>query len=77
MTGDIVFYKYNIDLLNSTEELLRISAVTSYYADERIADGYTVINKRDDMYYLYKSPDNTSEPLVLTDTEITNNFKLM
>lgn len=76
-TGDAVFYKYRIDLLNSTDELLRIAAVTSEYAEERTAEGYTVLGIRDNMYYMYKSPDSTEEPLILTEAEIINNFRLM
>lgn len=76
-TGDAVFYKYRIDLLNSTDELLRIAAVTSEYAEERAAEGYTVLGIRDNMYYMYKSPDSTEEPLILTEAEIINNFRLM
>lgn len=76
-TGDAVFYKYRVDLLNSDEELLRISAVTSEYAEERTAEGYTVLSIRDNMYYMYKLPDSSDEPLVLTEAEIVNNFRLM
>ncbi len=76
-TGDIVFCKYRINLQNSTEELLRISAVTEEYSKERLGKGYTVLKSRDDMCYMYKLPDNSGEPLVLTETELVNNFYLM
>lgn len=75
-TGDAVFYKYRIDLLNSSEELLRIAAVTSEYAEERTAEGYALLCTRDNMYYMYKLPDSSDEPLILTEAEIVNNFRL-
>ncbi len=73
-TGDIVFYKYRINLLNSTEELLRIAVAGTEQSEELISNGYTIIKKRDNINYLYKSSDNLNEPLVLTKSEILNNF---
>lgn len=75
--GDIVFYKYFADLTNSTEELMRISAVTSDYYDEKIENGYIWLKSRDNMNYFYKLPENTDEPLILTTAEIVNNFYIM
>lgn len=74
--GDIVFYKYFIDLYNSTEELMRISAVSSEYYDEKIEKGYVLLKSRDNMNYFYKIPENSDEPLILTSTEIVNSFCL-
>lgn len=76
-TGDIVFCKYAGSLLGSTEELMRIAAVTSEYRDERLSNGYTLIKSKDNISYLYKVPEKPNEPLILTSTEITNSFYLM
>lgn len=76
-TGDIVFYKFRADPLNSTEELLRIAVITSEYRDERLANGYTLYKTKDNINYMYKISDRKSEPLVLTKSEVTNNFYIL
>ena len=75
--GDIVFYKYYADLLNSTVELLRLSAVTADYYDEKNENGYIWLKSRDNMHYFYKLPDASDEPLIPTTAEIVNNFYIM
>lgn len=75
--GDIVFYKYFADLLNSDTELLRISAVTADYYDEKTENGYIWLKSRDNMHYFYKLPDVSDEPLIPTTAEIVNNFYIM
>lgn len=75
--GDIVFYKYFADIINSTEELLRISAVTADYCSERTENGYIWLKSRDNMHYFYKIPNNSDEPLIPTTAEIVNNFYIM
>lgn len=77
VTGDIVFYKYRGNLLGSTEELLRIAVVRDERLPDRLAAGYTLLRSRDNINYLYKLPSLTKEPLILTATEIENNFCLM
>lgn len=77
VTGDIVFYKYRGSLLGSTEELLRIAVVRDERLSDRLAAGYTLLKSRDNINYMYKLPDLTKEPLILTATEIENNFCLM
>lgn len=75
--GDIVFYKYYADLLNSTVELLRLSAVTADYYDEKTENGYIWLKSRDNMHYFYKLPEASDEPLTPTTAEIVNNFYIM
>lgn len=75
--GDIVFYKYFADLLNSTVELLRISAVTSDYHDDKIQNGYTWLKSRDNIHYFCKLPDTSDEQLIPTAAEVANNFYIM
>lgn len=75
--GDIVFYKYFADLLNSNIELVRLSAVTSDYHDEKIQNGYIWLKSRDNMHYFYKLPEASDEPLLPTTAEIVNNFYIM
>lgn len=75
--GDIVFYKYFADLLNSDTELLRLSAVTADYYDEKSENGYIWLKSRDNMHYFYKLPEASDEPLTPTTAEIVNNFYIM
>lgn len=75
--GDIVFYKYFADLFNSNIELMRISAVTADYYDEKIQNGYVWLKSRDNMHYFYKLPEASDEPLMPTTAEIVNNFYIM
>ncbi|MBQ2824323.1 MAG: hypothetical protein IJF18_07075 [Oscillospiraceae bacterium] len=75
--GDLVFCKYAADLMGSTEELMRLASVENRFADERSEDGYKLLKTRNNTSYFYKLPSDSSEPLVLTESEITNNFYLM
>ncbi len=75
-TGEAVFYKFRIDLLNSDTELMRIAVVSEEEADALLDDGYIVIKKNNRTSYLVKCPDISDEPLILTGTEISNSFYL-
>ena len=76
-TGDAVFYKFRIDLENSTTELMRIAAVGDSQKDALLEDGYMQIKSNNNINYLVKCPDIENEPLMLTGTEISNNFYVM
>ncbi|MCH5193250.1 MAG: hypothetical protein J1F11_04760 [Oscillospiraceae bacterium] len=76
-TGDVVFYKFRIDLENSTTELMRIAAADASETPALLEDGYMLIKSNNNVNYLVKSPDIQDEPLVLTMTEISNNFYVM
>lgn len=75
-TGEAVFYKFRIDLLNSDTELMRIAVVSEEESDALLDDGYIIIKKNNKTYYLVKCPDISDEPLILTGTEISNSFYL-
>lgn len=76
-TGDAVFYKYRTDLTNSTTELMRIAAVGDSRKGALLEDGYMQIKSNNNINYLVKCPDVGDEPLMLTGTEISNNFYVM
>ncbi len=76
-TGEVVFCKYKTDLLNSTTELMRIAVATAEETSALLDDGYMIVKSNNNMNYLVKCPDLSDEPLVLTGTEISNNFYLM
>lgn len=76
-TGDVVFYKFSTDLENSTTELMRIAVSGDSQRDELLEDGYMEIKSNNKTHYLVKCPDIEDEPLMLTGTEISNNFYIM
>lgn len=76
-TGDVVFCKFRTDLANSTTELMRIAVVRNSETQALLEDGYMAIKSSNNMNYLVKCPDLEDEPLILTVTEISNNFYIM
>lgn len=77
VTEEIIFYKYDGTLENSTVELLRLCAVSRQNAGERIAQGYEEIKSNENIQYLAYIPPDSSEPLILTMTEISFNFYIL
>lgn len=76
-TGEVVFCKFRIDLLNSDTELMRIAVASEDETAALLDDGYIVIKKNNKTSYLVKCPDISDEPLVLTGTEISNSLYLI
>lgn len=76
-TGEIVFCKFRIDLTNSTTELMRIAVASESETPALLNEGYMVLKSNNKTNYLVKCPDISDEPLILTGTEISNNFHLM
>ena len=77
VTGEIVFYKYRIDLTNSTEELMRIAVVSQAETSAMLDEGYMLVKSSNNTNYLVKCPDISDEPLILTCTEISNSFYIL
>ncbi len=75
-TGEMVFYRYNTNLENSTTELLRFFVADNDELQAKLDSGYSLI-KTGKNNFLYKSAVNEDEPLILTDTEILKNFYIM
>lgn len=76
-TGEVVFSKFRIDLLNSTTELMRIAVADESRTAALLEDGYMLLKSNNNLNYLVKCPDAGDEPLVLTGTEISSNFYIM
>lgn len=76
-TGDIVFYRFQTDIANSSTELMRIAAASDYETSALVEKGYTLLKSNNRTSYFVKSPDIEYEPLVLTSTEISNNFYII
>lgn len=76
-TGEVVFCKFRIDLENSTTELMRIAVVSEAETSALLEDGYMVLKSNNNMNYMVKCPDISDEPLILTGTEISNNFYIL
>lgn len=77
VTGEIVFYKYKIDLDNSSTELMRIAVVSEEETPALLDEGYMLVKSRNNTDYLVKCPDISDEPLILTGTEISNSFYIL
>ncbi|MBR4097072.1 MAG: hypothetical protein IKK42_07210 [Oscillospiraceae bacterium] len=77
VTGEIVFYKFRIDLNNSTSELMRIAVVTEEETPAMLDEGYFLVKSNGNTNYLVKCPDISDEPLILTGTEISNSFFIL
>lgn len=76
-TGDIVFCRFQIDITNSNTELMRIAVAGDYETEAYIENGYTLLKSNNHTNYFVKLPDIEDEPLVLTSTEINNNFYII
>ncbi len=76
-SGDIVFYKYNMQIEDSNIELFRIGAVFEEFVDSRISNGYELIARNGNRNYVVKSTEHSEESLCLTKTEIINNFYII
>lgn len=76
-TGDIVFYRFQTDLTNSSTELMRIAVASDYETSSLVENGYTLLKSNNRTSYFVKLPDIEYEPLVLTSTEINNNFYII
>ncbi len=77
VTGEIVFYKYRIDLENSTTELMRIAVASGEETPALLEEGYILVKSNNGTNYLVKCPDISDEPLILTGTEISNSFCIL
>lgn len=75
--GDIVFYRFQTDVTNSSTELMRIAAAGDYETEAYIENGYTLLKSNNHTNYFVKLPDTEFDPLVLTSTEINNNFYII
>lgn len=72
-SGAAVFCRYN-ENINSSPELMRILAVSAEDSSVYTADGWQLIGQYGDACYMVKLADDTEESLVLTLTEVKNNF---
>ena len=77
VTGEIVFYKYKIDLENSTTELMRIAVASEEETPSLLDEGYILVKSNSGTNYLVNCPDISDEPLILTGTEISNSFCIL
>lgn len=73
VTGAVIFCKYD-GTVNASPELLRINAVRHADSETLAGDGWELIGSTGETDYMVKLADDTAEPLVLTLTEVKNNF---
>ncbi len=75
-TGETVFYEFNSRLSNSTNELLRIRVRQRGNSDVDYSE-YSLLRSTGTADYYYKVPSDKDESLILTETEILNNFYII
>ncbi|MDY2846707.1 MAG: hypothetical protein SOU50_00615 [Oscillospiraceae bacterium] len=72
-SGAAVFCRYN-ENINSSPELMRILAVSAADSEAYYAEGWQLIEQIGDACYMVRLADDSGESLVLTLTEVRNNF---
>ncbi|MDR0986089.1 MAG: hypothetical protein LBL98_00120 [Ruminococcus sp.] len=73
-TGDTVFCKYTAGAdVKDMPELMRITVAEG----DAARTGHRLLKNKDNFYYYIFSPLSEDEPLILTDTEIDNSFRLL
>lgn len=72
--GDIVFCKYNGSLASDMPELMRISVMEKGTNEAKLQNGYQTFFSKGQYDYMVKIPEDKSEPLILTQSEIMFNF---
>lgn len=75
ITGEKVFYKYNRNLTESRLELMRILVCDKNTAAKKSLIGYVTAQSENGVVYMVKFGD-TEDELLLTVTEVRNNFHL-
>ncbi len=75
--GDVVFYKYEVDLESSETELFRIAVDIEENYEYKKSLGYKLIAKNENKNYFIQSNELENELLSLTETEIINNFYII
>lgn len=71
-----VFCRYNASL-SASPQLMEIKAVSSRDSADYISDGWQLITSSGDTDYIVKLSEDSTESLVLTLTEVKNNFFVM
>lgn len=77
LSEEVVFYKYNNSLDESTEELMRISVISSVDDSGKIRDGYRLIRSRGEKEYFVHISENTQNELVPKLSEVLCGFKFI
>ncbi len=77
ITDEVVFYKYNKSLDNSTTELMRIKATERKNSQKYISEGYKLVNSKGQIDYFVKVAKGNDEKLNPTDAEIMNSFYVL
>ncbi len=73
-TDEIIFYKYEGEINESMEELLRIVCCLRSETEDKIQNGYLLIQSKGQIDYLAKLSSDKTESLAFTLAEVTNNL---
>lgn len=77
VSGAVIFCKANNAPIGSSPELMRIIGCSGEKAELYTAAGFQKIAERDSAEYLVHLSEDVTEKLVLTKTEVENNFMLV
>jgi hypothetical protein len=76
-SNEVVFYRYSSSIDESTSELMRISVINSADDSGKIRDGYKLIHSKGDMEYFVIVPEDSSDELIPSVSEILCGFKFI
>lgn len=76
-SDEIVFYRYNNSIDESTSELMRISVINSADDSGKIREGYKLIHSQGEKEYFVIVPKESSDELIPSVAEIICGFKFI
>lgn len=74
ISDETVFYKFNEDIENSTQELMRIKAVSRNDSHRYYTNGYRLVDTKGQIDYFIKQSRDTEKAFMLSNSEISNSF---
>ncbi len=72
--NEVIFYKYDGDINDEMNELLRIMAIPHKNTQEYLDDGYEVLRTKGQIDYLYKLGESRDDSLAITKSMLEDNF---
>ncbi len=77
LSEEVIFFKYNNSLSESTEELMRISVISSANDSGKMRDGYKLVHSKGEKEYFVRIAENTQNELLPTLSEVLCGFKFI
>ncbi len=77
LSEEVIFFKYNNSLSESTEELMRISVISSANDSGKMRDGYKLVHSKGEKKYFVRIAENTQSELIPALSEVLCSFKFI